>query len=87
VSVPWQLLGVVDRGRRLEIGYTGAGCRRMDHVDVAEHPTGVRIAVWERDTSGRHRACPQYLTIARKLVILNAPLGDRRLTHGPVTAP
>jgi hypothetical protein len=86
-SMPWRFVGFRDDGRAVDvILVTGDGtCVTSVGVAVSESADRVVLAALSR-TDKSQKACPSRLELARELVSLKAPIGQRALYHAPVSS-
>lgn len=78
-EAPWVLAAV--EGDRLQIVYGAAGCEEFDHVEVDEGPAAVAVRLYVRHADlPEGTPCTGELAVTNTSVVLETPLGERRLT-------
>lgn len=84
--VPWEYAKVGDDGRTLEVVWSSGPepCSALDRVEVVESAEVVTVTLYEGRPPDLPSGalCPAILVRKATTVVLDAPLGDRKLVDG-----
>lgn len=86
VTTEWKLVAIGKSGHRIAFDYViGNGCDFLDHIQVDQTDSSVRIAPIIASDMKRGTVCAASRTIGQAYVDLRKPLDSRPLFHAPVT--
>jgi hypothetical protein len=85
ISLPWEFMRLANGGKQIQISLDVGGCTSFDFVEVQQGSSSVEITTWGTNAATTHTVCPAFEAILRGTVTLDAPLGSRKLFHGPVS--
>jgi len=84
LSVPWRITRIV-ADRYIYFAVIGGGCKDLASVEVVESETAVEATAWSIGDVAPDVYCTLELTVDVDIVILDRPLGERRIVPGPLS--